>query len=64
MLGTVGRTGRATGPHMHWGLKWRDARLDPGKLAGPMAAVELRILVVTEFVTYETKCRGCVRCSI
>lgn len=36
MLGTVGRTGRATGPHMHWGLKWRDARLDPGKLAGPI----------------------------
>lgn len=35
-LGTVGRTGRATGPHMHWGLKWGDARLDPGKLAGPM----------------------------
>ena len=35
-LGTVGRTGRATGPHMHWGLKWRDARLDPGKLAGPI----------------------------
>lgn len=37
-LGTIGRTGRATGPHMHWGLKWRDARLDPGKLAGPMAS--------------------------
>ncbi|KTE01008.1 M23 family metallopeptidase [Sphingopyxis sp. H115] len=36
-LGTVGRTGRATGPHMHWGLKWRDARLDPAKLAGPIA---------------------------
>lgn len=35
-LGTVGATGRATGPHMHWGLKWRDARLDPGKLAGPI----------------------------
>lgn len=35
-LGTVGRTGRATGPHMHWGLKWRNARLDPGKLAGPI----------------------------
>lgn len=35
-LGTVGATGRATGPHMHWGLKWRDARLDPGTLAGPM----------------------------
>ncbi len=36
VLGTVGRTGRATGPHLHWGLKWRDARLDPGKLAGPI----------------------------
>ncbi len=35
-LGTVGRTGRATGPHMHWGLKWRDARLDPAKMAGPV----------------------------
>ena len=28
-LGTVGSTGRATGPHLHWSLKWRDARLDP-----------------------------------
>ena len=35
-LGTVGRTGRATGPHMHWGLTWRGSRLDPGKLAGPI----------------------------
>lgn len=35
-LGLVGQTGRATGPHLHWGLKWRDARLDPGKLAGPI----------------------------
>ena len=35
-LGTVGATGRATGPHMHWGLTWQGARLDPGKLAGPM----------------------------
>ena len=35
-LGTVGATGRATGPHMHWGLTWQGARLDPGKLAGEM----------------------------
>jgi murein DD-endopeptidase MepM/ murein hydrolase activator NlpD len=35
-LGTVGATGRATGPHMHWGLTWQGARLDPGKLAGAM----------------------------
>lgn len=36
LLGTVGATGRAKGAHLHWGLKWRDARLDPGKLAGPI----------------------------
>ncbi|WP_207912042.1 M23 family metallopeptidase [Parafrankia sp. BMG5.11] len=29
LLGTVGATGRATGPHLHWSIKWRDARLDP-----------------------------------
>ena len=35
-LGAIGATGRATGPHMHWGLKWKDRRLDPALLAGPM----------------------------
>lgn len=29
LLGYVGATGRATGPHLHWSLKWQDARLDP-----------------------------------
>jgi murein DD-endopeptidase MepM/ murein hydrolase activator NlpD len=29
LLGYVGATGRATGPHLHWALKWREARLDP-----------------------------------
>lgn len=33
-LGTVGASGRATGPHLHWGLVWRGARLDPLLLAG------------------------------
>ena len=35
-LGLVGASGRATGPHLHWSLKWRDARLDPLLFLGPM----------------------------
>jgi murein DD-endopeptidase MepM/ murein hydrolase activator NlpD len=27
--GHVGKTGRATGPHLHWGMTWLDVRLDP-----------------------------------
>jgi len=33
-LGAVGATGRASGPHMHWGLNWFDVRLDPSLLPG------------------------------
>ncbi len=29
VIGYIGATGRATGPHLHWSLKWQDARLDP-----------------------------------
>ena len=35
VLGWVGKTGRATGPHLHWALKWRDARLDPLLFVAP-----------------------------
>ena len=35
-IGNVGSSGRATGPHLHWSLKWKDWRLDPLLLAGPM----------------------------
>lgn len=34
-IGKVGQSGRATGPHLHWGLKWNDARIDPLLVAGP-----------------------------
>jgi biotin carboxyl carrier protein len=36
VLGAIGGTGRATGPHLHWGLYWRGAWLDPERLVGPM----------------------------
>lgn len=36
IIGHVGATGRATGPHLHWSLKWHDARLDPLLFTGPM----------------------------
>jgi murein DD-endopeptidase MepM/ murein hydrolase activator NlpD len=35
-LGRIGMTGRATGPHLHWGLVWRRMRLDPLLFTGPM----------------------------
>jgi hypothetical protein len=28
-IGYIGATGRVSGPHLHWSLKWQDARLDP-----------------------------------
>lgn len=36
LIGNIGSSGRATGPHLHWSLKWRDARLDPLLFLGPM----------------------------
>lgn len=30
-IGLVGRTGRATGPHSHWGLNWFQLKLDPSR---------------------------------
>jgi murein DD-endopeptidase MepM/ murein hydrolase activator NlpD len=29
VLGAVGRTGRATGPHLCWRMKWRERNIDP-----------------------------------
>jgi murein DD-endopeptidase MepM/ murein hydrolase activator NlpD len=37
-IGAIGMTGRATGPHVHWGMKWQNERIDPQVIVSqPMA---------------------------
>jgi len=31
-IGLSGATGRVTGPHLHWAVRWQGAYLDPVKL--------------------------------
>ena len=36
-IGLIGMTGRATGPHLCWRMKWRGRNLDPSLMVGARA---------------------------
>jgi murein DD-endopeptidase MepM/ murein hydrolase activator NlpD len=36
-IGQVGMSGRTTGPHLHWGLRYRGSWLDPARILRAMA---------------------------
>jgi biotin carboxyl carrier protein len=47
-IGAIGASGRTTGPHLHWAIKWRSARVDPVSLTGPMPGQDMRKVPVVE----------------
>ena len=40
VIGTVGATGRVTGPHLDWRMNWQGAYIDPQRLVGPMPGLQ------------------------
>ncbi len=43
LIGLIGMTGRATGPHLHWALRWHDEKVDPQRFVGPMPAGPVQV---------------------
>ena len=44
LIGHVGMSGSTTGPHLHWGVRYRGAWLDPAGILRAMAASRRQIL--------------------
>ena len=44
LIGHVGMTGSTTGPHLHWGMRFRGRWLDPARILRAMAASRRQLL--------------------
>lgn len=44
VIGAVGASGRATGPHLCWRMKWREQQLDPSVAIEGLAAARAQLL--------------------
>ena len=44
LIGHVGLTGSTTGPHLHWGVRYRGAWLDPARILRAMAASRSQVM--------------------
>ena len=44
VLGAVGASGRATGPHLCWRMRWRERQLDPSVAVDGLAAARAELL--------------------
>jgi murein DD-endopeptidase MepM/ murein hydrolase activator NlpD len=42
VIGRIGQTGRATGPHLHWSMKWHESRIDPILMLRNLVSTETR----------------------
>jgi murein DD-endopeptidase MepM/ murein hydrolase activator NlpD len=44
VIGAVGASGRATGPHLCWRMRWRERQLDPSVAVEGLAAARAELL--------------------